>query len=77
MKEMWSARTDMKRDAREIVKTYYINELAEPETSRKHIDALIGNNVLYRGTYLCSGTVSLVLPMSLVIAYSDACHSLY
>ena len=77
MKEMWSARTDMKRDARDIVKTYYIDELAEPEMSRKRIESLIGNKALYRGTYLCGGTVSLVLPMSLVIAYSDARHSLY
>ena len=70
MKEMWSARTDMKRDARDIVKTYYdLNfELAEPEMSRKHIEALIGNNALLLGTYLCGGTVSRVLPMSLLIA---------
>ena len=66
MKEMWSARTDMKRDARDIVKAYYdLNfELAEPEMSKKRIEALIGNNALLLGTYLCGGTVSRVLPMS-------------
>ena len=70
MKEMWSACTDMKRDARDIVKAYYdLNfELAEPEMSKKHIEALIGNNALLLGTYLCGGTVSRVLPMSLLIA---------
>ena len=70
MKEMWSARTDMKRDARDIVKAYYnLNfELAEPETSKKHVEALIGNNALLLGTYLCGGTVSRVLPMSLLTA---------
>ena len=70
MKEMWSARTDMKRDARDIVKAYYdLNfELAEPEMSRKRIEALIGNNALLLGTYLCGGTVSRALPMPLLIA---------
>ena len=71
MKEMWSARTDMKRDARDIVKAYYdLNfELAEPEVLRKRIEALIGNNALLLGTYLCGGTVRRVLPiMSLLIA---------
>ena len=78
MKEMWSARTDMKRDAREIVKTHYgLNfELAEPEMSRKRIDALIGNNVLLLGTYLCGGTVSRVLPMSSLIACLRLVYSL-
>ena len=70
MKEMWSARTDMKRDAQDIVKAYYdLNfELAEPEMLRKRIEALIGNNALLLGTYLCGGTVSYVRPMSLLIA---------
>ena len=78
MKEMWSARTDMKRDARDIVKTYYdLNfELAEPEMSRKRIEALIGNNALLLGTYLCGGTVSRVLPMSLLIACLTLVYSL-
>ena len=77
MKEMWSTRTDMKRDARDIVKTYYdLNfELAEPEMSRKRIEALIGNNELLLGTYLCGGTVSRVLPMSLLTAYLTFVYS--
>ena len=78
MKEMWSARTDMKRDARDIVKAYYdLNfELAEPEVLRKRIEALIGNNALLLGTYLCGGTVSRVLPMSSLIACLRLVYSL-
>ena len=58
MKEMWSARTVMKRDARDIIKAYYnLNELIEPQILKDRVEALIGTSDRARAVYLCGGTV--------------------
>ena len=64
MRELWSARTSMKRDAQGIVKIHYnINELIQPETQKAHIEALIGTSDRVLATYLCGVLVSTyVLP---------------
>ena len=59
MRELWSARTSMKRDAQGIVKIHYnINELIQPETQKAHIEALIGTSDRVLATYLCGVLVS-------------------
>ena len=59
MRELWSARTSMKRDAQGIVKIHYnINELIQPETQKAHVEALIGTSDRLLATYLCGVLVS-------------------
>ena len=59
MRELWSARTSMKRDAQSIVKTHYnVNELIQPETQKAHVEALIGTSDRLLATYLCGVLVS-------------------
>ena len=59
MRELWSARTSMKRDAQGIIKIHYnINELIQPETQKAHIEALIGTSDRVLATYLCGVLVS-------------------
>ena len=59
MRELWSARTSMKRDAQGIVKIHYnINELIQPETQKAHVEALIGTSDRILATYLCGVLVS-------------------
>ena len=64
MRELWSARTSMKRDAQNIVKTHYnVNELIQPETQKAHVKELIGTSDRLLATYLCGVLVSTyVLP---------------
>ena len=59
MKELWSARTSMKRDAQGIVKIHYnVNELNQPETQKAHVETLIGTSDRLLATYLCGVLVS-------------------
>ena len=74
MRELWSARTSMKRDAQSIVKTHYnVNELVQPETQKAHVEALIGTSDRLLATYLCGVLVApihnLTLGTSCLIVY--------
>ena len=63
MRELWGARTSMKRDAQNIVKTHYnVNELIQPETQKAHVKELIGTSDRLLATYLCGVIVSTTHP---------------
>ena len=79
MKELWSIRTDVKRDARDFAKTLYgFTDDARPEAQKERAEALIGTPTHRIATYLCGGTVrpafSCVYSVRFILFTHDNCQ---
>ena len=76
MKELWSIRTDVKRDAREFAKALYgFTDDAEPEAQKERAEALIGTPTHRIATYLCGGTVRSAFSCVYLVRFISFMHN--